>query len=127
VTVVQSTQATHTALTTSDFNKAGSTEGIDSGQRKNMKTMTNGSLQAFTLNSTGLGWITTQSHTSACSATTGISCFALRSGFDVNNTTATTTNNNVDFQTSETTGTSNDPSLSVTYRAGFAFWQFDIF
>ncbi|MGE5540692.1 MAG: hypothetical protein ACM3TU_00175 [Bacillota bacterium] len=127
VTVVQTSQASHTALVTTDFDNVGTTEGIDSGQRKNMKTMTNGSLQAFTLNSTGMSWITTQSHTSSCSATAGITCFGLRSGFDVNNTTATTTNNNVDFMTSETSGTANDPSLAVTYRAGFAFWEFDIF
>ncbi|HEX5774403.1 MAG TPA: hypothetical protein VFY28_00355 [Candidatus Paceibacterota bacterium] len=131
VTVVQTSQATHTTLGIGDYDNAGDvsnpTEGIDSGERKNMVSMTNGSLQAFALNSTGLGWIAKSGQSSNCSATAGITCLGLRSGLDASNTAPTNLNNQVGFHTSEASGTSVDPNLSVTYSAGFAFWQFDLF
>jgi hypothetical protein len=131
VTVVRTSQASHSALITDDYDQAGSptspTEGIDSGQRKTMSTMTNGQLQAFTLNATGRGWITLAGQASNCSATAGITCFGLRSGLDATNTTPTNLNNQVGFSTSEASGTSVDPNLVVTYTAKFAFWQFDLF
>ncbi|HYD92893.1 MAG TPA: hypothetical protein VEB18_00310 [Candidatus Paceibacterota bacterium] len=55
----------------------------------------------------------------------GTTCFALREGHDTtDNTIANNSRGYVHFSTSEVSGTSQDPYLSVTYTAPFAFWQF---
>lgn len=112
LTVVQTSQASTSSLTTADYDQAGSvsnpTEGVDTGQRKDISSITNGSTVTFTLNSTGMGWIDK----------TGVSMFGVREGHDVLNDAyagADNTFNQVRFATSETTGTSQDPYLSVTY------------
>ena len=131
ITVVQTDQATHTTLVLADYNNAGATnnptEGIATGQRKDLMGMATGTL-SFTLNATGLGWIKKSGQSSACSATAGISCFGLRQGHDTADLEPSGLNS-VRISLSETSGTTQDPYLSVTYTVPpkFAFWMFSDF
>lgn len=113
ITVVHTAQATHTTLTTADFDQVGVSELIDSGERKDITSVSISAYLAFTLNSTGSSLVKKFGQSSNCSATTGITCLGLREGHDFLNTTAAS--NYVGFSTSEQTGTSQDPYLSVTY------------
>jgi hypothetical protein len=126
LTVVRTTQATHTTLSTSDFTNIGTTEGIDSGQRKDLTSVSTNAYLSFTLNATGISWIAKSGQSSVCSATTGITCLGIREGHDnLNNQAANNTITGTYFSTSEVTGTSQDPYLSVIYTGGSsAFWQF---
>lgn len=129
VTVVQTSQATHTSLSDTDYDNVGSTEGIDAGDRETISGMTSGVYLSFPLNGTGRGWIAKNGAASNCSATAGVTCLGLREGHDITNNAPATdaTPSAVSFNSSEASGTSQDPYLSVTYSAGFAFWQFDLF
>ncbi len=129
ITVVQGSQATHTTLAGSDYNNVGTTEGIDSGERKDITSITTSAHLVFTLNSTGYGFIAKSGQTSVCSATTGITCLALREGHDfLNDRPADNTTDYLIAASADTAGTTQDPLLSVTYVAGsFAFWQFQDF
>ena len=135
ITVVQTSQAAHNTLSNGDYDACGAvdnpTEGIDSGQRKDITSISTSAYLSFTLNSTGLGWIKKSGETSNCGSTAGITCLGMREGHDATDTriTAFTGANSITFYASEQTGTSNDPYLSVTYTGGasFAFWQFQDF
>lgn len=129
ITVVETSQATHTSLVVADYDNIVTTEGIDSGQRKDITSISSGDSLTFTLNATGRGWIARSGESSNCSATNGITCLGLREGHDNANDEPTTNilfGNRVTFDTSEATGTTYDPYLSVTYGT-FAPWQFDPF
>ncbi|KND50623.1 MAG: Glycine-rich cell wall structural protein precursor [Parcubacteria bacterium C7867-001] len=71
-TLVQTTQNSDQGLEVGDFDQAGSvtspTEGIDSGQRKDISSMVANTSYAMTLNSTGRSWIKTNGQQSVCSA-----------------------------------------------------------
>lgn len=132
VTVVRTSQSTHTTLAAADYDQCGSinspTEGIDSGQRKDITSVSTSAYLVFTLNSTGLGWIAKSGTASNCSATSGISCFGLREGHDTTNTNPSTGGNFIDISTSEASSQTQDPYLSVTYTGGdLSFWQFQDF
>lgn len=132
ITVIQTSQATHTVLANADYNNAGATttptEGIATSEREDVSSMATGTYKMFTLNSTGRGWIAKSGQASNCSGTSGITCLGLRSGHDTTNSAVTlNTNDIVTFTTSESTGTSVDPFLSITYVLPFAFWQFQDF
>lgn len=119
-TVVQTSQATHTTLANADFDQCGAistpTEGIDTGERKDITSISTSAYLTFTLNSTGRSWITKAGQSSSCSATNGITCLGVREGHDSSNTGIYTgPTNYITFSTSEQTGTSQDPYLSVTY------------
>lgn len=120
LTVVQASSASHTTLATADYDTAGAinspTEGIDSGERKDLTSISTAAYTVITLNTTGRGWVNVSGGTSQCSATTGITCLAVREGHDVLDSKITTdTSSTAFFYASENTGTSNDPYLSVTY------------
>lgn len=71
----------------------------------------------FTLNATGFGFLTLGGSTQ----------LGVREGHDVTGVAPSSTNS-VTFSTSEQTGTSQDPTLSITYTAGSkAFWMFQDF
>lgn len=132
LTVVRTSQATHTTLALADYDQAGAinnpTEGIDSGQRKDITSLSLGYI-TFTLNATGRSWIAFSGQASNCSATAGITCLGLREGHDTTDTRPTNTGsangNAVTIYTSEQSGTSEDPYLSITYEVStFSFWQF---
>lgn len=128
LTVVQTSQGTHTTLATGDFDQCGSinspTEGIDSGQRKDISSISTSAYLTFTLNATGMSWINGNGVDAPCSATNGISCFGIREGHDTTDASVVSnTGNLVRYYASEQTGTSQDPYLSVTYY-DFTPWQF---
>ncbi len=107
-TVVQGTQASTSSLGTSDYNKAGSTEGINSGSRLDLSSGSTG-WKSWALNSTGRGWI----------STTGYTKLALRTGWDLlNHAIAENCTSWLRARTSEYSGTSSDPYLSITYTPG---------
>jgi hypothetical protein len=121
ITVVRTSQATHTTLATADYDATGTTEGVDSGQRKDITSVSTSVYLSFSLNSTGLGWIAKSGVASNCSATTGITCLGLREGHDLLNDSivgGAANTNRVTFSASEETGTTQDPYLSVTYSLG---------
>lgn len=123
ITVVQTSNPNHSSLTTDDFDQCGvldsPTEGVDVGNRKQVSGFTLNSYGNFSLNATGRSWISRSGESSTCSATTGITCLGLREGHDTTNTSPTVNNRDslIQFSTSEQTGTSNDPYLSITYTA----------
>lgn len=128
IAVVETSQATHTTLATSDFPNVGSTQGattIDIG------SITTSAYNVFTFDSTGRSnFINASGVDAPCSATNGISCIGLREGHDLNNIGLAQDGsaNSITISTSEATGTSQDPYLTVTYTTGsFAFWQFQDF
>ena len=123
ITVSTSTQATHTTLVVADYNDAypltmnTGSEVIDSGQRKDLTSISPSAYLTFTFNSNGIAAIKKSGQSSTCSATAGITCLALREGHDASGSSiaADAGGNYVYFSTSEQTGTSQDPYLSVTY------------
>lgn len=118
LTVVQTSQATHTGLIANDYDNIGTTEGIDTGQRKDLTFLIENVYTTITLNATGRGWIAKSGQASNCSATAGITCIGLREGHDItNNQIAAFTSNVASISSSEETGTAQDPYLSVTYTA----------
>ncbi len=124
VTVVQTSQSNSTTLATADYSAIASTEGIDSGSRLDLTGLASGQYYSFPLNATGRSWIKKSGQTSNCGSTAGVTCLGLREGHDINNSTvADDTNDLFYYNTSEWTGTSQDPYLLVTYTS-FAFWQF---
>lgn len=138
ITVATSTQATHTTVANADYDQAGpvnmnaASEVIDSGQRKDITSISTSAYLTFTLNSNGINAIKKSGVASTCSGTAGITCLALREGHDAADdplTGVTSTDSGVFISLSEQTGTSQDPYLSVTYTApsSFAFWMFQDF
>ena len=122
--IYRSSQATHTTLATTDFDNVATTLGSDT---ISVASVTFDAYNTFTLNSTGLTWIAKSGVASNCSASTGISCFVLRTTHDANNTSPTSGVNNgafAYFGTSEASDTVNDPYLTVNYVQTFAPWQF---
>ncbi len=124
ITVSTSTQATHTTLTTADFDTAGpvtmnaASEAVDAGQRKDITSISLNTYLTFTFNSAGIAAIKKSGETSTCTATTGITCVSLREGHDANdNPVFTGTYSAVTFSASEETDTSQDPYLTITYTA----------
>lgn len=125
ITVVQTSQATHTTLATSDFPSVGSTHGVSSPT--DIGSITTSAYNTFTLNSTGRGFIKFSGVDAPCSATNGITCIGLREGHDMNGVALGSLNlqDSITISTSENTGTSQDPYMNITYTTGsFAFWQF---
>lgn len=112
ITVVQTNQASPTTLITADFDQCGDnvdnpTEGIDPGDRADCSSISTVAYTAFPLNATGRGWI----------SKVGYTLPGLREGHDCidDPIVGTPGNDGIEFYTSERTGTSEDPYLSVTY------------
>jgi hypothetical protein len=132
-TVVRTSQVTHTQVDINDWSAIGTTEGIDTGQRKDITSITTSAYLVFTINATGQGWIAKSGQASNCSATTGITCLGIREGHDNTGSEPASqlAGNIVTFSTSEETGTTQDPYLSITYTPGssntFAPWKFSDF
>ena len=115
VTVVQTSQASTTTLSTADFDQAGNinnpTEGVDTSERKDITGVSTGAYLTFNLNSTGLGWI----------SPTGTTNLGLREGHDVidspftSSSTTAAQRNYLYLRSSEYAGTTYDPYLQVTY------------
>lgn len=99
--MVQTTQASTSALVAGDYSKTGSTDG---GNFTYAGWNTSG-YNSITLNATGRGWINK----------TGYTMLGVRDGLDFNNTGPTAGNNSIVCYFSGETGTSKDPYLEVTY------------
>lgn len=129
LTIIRTSQSTHTTLADADYDNVGTTEGIDSGQRKDISSIGSNVYLSFTLNATGQGWISKSGQVSNCSASNGITCLGMREGHDnLDSSNNPNTENTVTFYTSERTGTSEDPYLTVTYSGGgTAFWMWSDF
>lgn len=133
VTVVETSQASVSTLAATDYDQCGAvsspTEGIDTGERKDITSITLDTYLTFTLNSTGRGWIKKNGQSSTCGGTTGYTCLGIREGHDTTNTSSDLGfTNTIVFDGEEAPGTSRDPYLSVTYTVpSAAFWQFQDF
>jgi hypothetical protein len=125
ITVSTSTQATHTTLTTADYNDAGPTtmnstaELVSAGNRKDLTSISSSAYLTFDLDADGIAAVKVSGSASTCSATNGITCLALREGHDAtgNAPTIDAGANGIEHSTSEATGTSQDPYLTVTYTS----------
>lgn len=110
--LVQTSQASNTALEVGDFDQCGSvnspTEGAD---RITTASFPSSGYQEIPLNSTALTWI----------SKTGYTKLGFRNSLDLSDTGPGNGDYGVYFYPSEQTGTSNDPYISVTYTAGATF------
>ena len=114
ISIVTTTPAATTSLSTADFDQVGSTEQHDSSERKDIGSITLDQYVNWTLNATGLGNI----------SKTGVTKFGTREGHDLLNEALPNGGPNVenyifcDF--SDETGTSTDPKLVVVHSAANA-------
>jgi hypothetical protein len=107
IDLIQTTQQNSTSLAMSDYQRGtGETLGATHVRILDLSTS---AYNEYTLNSSGLSWINTSGYT----------LFGFREGHDTNNVSPGTAGsgkyNYVYIMTTEQTGTSNDPYLSVTY------------
>jgi hypothetical protein len=100
--LVQTSQASGTALSTADFDAIGTTEGAT-----RVTAFTAGAYHDWTLNATGLTWI----------SKTGFTLLGLRAVNDIDNVTPTA-NTYRAWRMSETADTTSDPKLVITYSLG---------
>lgn len=105
--MVQTTQATTTSLVQDDFDQCGAIDSPTEGSNHFLISNWNDTAyNVMTLNSTGLGWI----------SKTGYTKLGVRLGYDVEDVeNATPPTSSVTFASTEVSGTSSDPYLSVTY------------
>jgi len=108
VHIVASTPASDTSLTTADFDQVGSV----SFASKALSAITVEQYEYWTLNPAGIANIDG----------TGYSNFAVRLGYDVNNTNPSSsgTRNYFGMYMSENSGTTKDPKITVTHEAAAA-------
>lgn len=116
--LVSSAPASDTALAAGDFDSVGSTEF---GRSAKQADLTDGAYSDITLNASGLNNI----------SKTGVSKFALRYGFDFDNTTTGITwsanqTQEILAKAAETTGTTQDPKLVVTHSVPVEGVPFDL-
>jgi len=105
ITVIQASQANPASLTVNDFNKCGATNNPTEGaNRIDITNMSTSAYSAWTLNSTGLGWISKTGYTLLC----------VREGHDALDDIPVAFTR-ARFYASEQAGTSQDPYLEVTY------------
>ena len=104
--VCSSTQASLTALATSDWGNAGTTEYVTS--RPAFSSFTAGTYKTLTINATGVAAATTGAG--------GKLLIALRASYDLDNSAPSNgTYGGLGLDYSERSGTSDDPYLTVTY------------
>ncbi len=116
IRLIQTNQSSISALSNSDYNNYTTTAGATDTDLGSIST---GSYNSVALNATGLTWIKKSGETANCGGTTGYTCLGLLEGHDVaDSAPALPTHagyNTITIYTSEDTGTSRDPYLSVTY------------
>ena len=107
--LVGSTPASNTAISASDYSNVGSTEF--SSSRLSSATATTNAYNAYALNADGIAAI----------STTSVSKFAIRPGVDIDAGSPPWANayqaSKIEFALADTTGTTRDPKLSVTWSA----------
>lgn len=106
-TVVSSTPASNTDITTADYDQVG--DAINNPTKLSndvdLGSMTASAYNTWTLNASGLAAI----------IVTGVSKFGIREGHDMEDAQIATARNRIDFATAETAGTTSDPKLVVTH------------
>lgn len=105
VSLIQTSQASATTLSTADFDAVGTTKGASDIA---LSSVTENAYNNFTLNATGLSWI----------QVAGATLLGLRMAKDIGNNTPTGNNdggNNAGFTYSDRSGTNEDPKLVITY------------
>jgi hypothetical protein len=107
VSVVQTTQASTSAIVVEDYDQCGAVQTPQKGAADiDITGIGTGAYLAFTLNATGIAWI----------SLTGWTKLGIREGHDVaDHQIAANKDNYVIYSTSEATGTSQDPYLNITY------------
>lgn len=112
INVYQGSQASTTVLANSDISHCGdaTTSPTKGSSDKGLTGLSTNAYSTFTINSTGLGWISKTSPTKLC----------LREGHDAENYEITGewgdwNNSGVIYAASEAAGTSTDPYLTVEY------------
>ena len=118
VALIQTTQASVTALSNDDYNNLTLDSPSEGATRLDIGTdITTGAYNIWTLNATGLGWIDEVGNT----------LLGLREKRDIDNTTPDANQNDLVVRYSEFADTTSDPYLSVTYtpptRAGYSFFM----
>jgi len=110
VSVVQTTQASTSAIVVEDYDQCGAVQTPQKGAADiDITGIGTGAYLAFTLNATGIAWI----------SLTGWTKLGIREGHDVaDHQIAANKDNYVIYSTSEATGTSQDPYLNITYTVG---------
>lgn len=106
--IVNTTTASDTALVSTDYNDIGDSidDPTEGATRIDFGSIGVGSTTTFTLNATGRGWINKS----------GYSKLGLREGHDcLDNVIGDELSDELYIRTSEYTGTSSDPLLTVTY------------
>lgn len=123
INVVQTTQPNSTTLTTADYDLCGDavtnpTTGAADVSLYSGFTAPLPAYTAISLNATGLTWIKKSGESSACGGGTGVTCLGLREGHDITDTEPNPVaggTSGITVNTSEATGTSQDPYLTVTF------------
>lgn len=123
INVVQTTQPNSTTLTTADYDLCGDAVSNPTTGATNISihsgfTAPLPAYTAISLNATGLTWVKKSGESSACGGGTGVTCLGLREGHDITNTEPNPVAggaSGITAMTSEQTGTSQDPYLSVTF------------
>ena len=113
VTIVTSNPASNTALATADYDQCGDaiSNPTKNSDDVDITGITLNAYNVWTLNATGRGNI----------SKTAITKFGQRHGNDIENVAIpNSTNNRIDYSGAETTGTSEDPKLTVTYTLATA-------
>lgn len=106
IAVISTTPASNTALVGNDFNNVGGTNFTDSPP--DITAITTATYTNITLNASGI----------AAVATAGITKFALQEGHDFTGfNIAASATNRITLSSAETSGTSQDPKLEVTYTS----------
>ncbi len=111
VAIVASTAASNTVIATTDWTQIGSTVF---SQKMTTSTITNNALNDFTLNATGIAAIVTN----------GVTKFALREGYDLDNLRPTipgvgSNDNGITINLADASGTNNDPALIINLASTF--------
>jgi len=115
VSVVQTTQASATSLVLDDYDQCGAIQSPQKGAADiDITGISSSAYLTFTLNATGIGWI----------SLTGWTQLGIREGHDVDDhQILANKDNGVTYSSSEASGTSQDPYLSITYTVPSGEWH----
>jgi hypothetical protein len=105
LSIVSTTPASNTALASGDFDQIGTTKGSSD---IDISSLSGGGYKDFTLNATGLGWVTA----------TGVSKFGMREGHDIENAPIASSQVNIAiFYFADQPDITNDPKLTITHTS----------
>lgn len=104
--LIQTTQASISSLADADFDNLTLNSPTEGSARPDYGNWSNNAYNAFTMNASGIGWI----------SLVGNTLLGVRNGNDIDNATPSSGHQNqADCSFSEASGTTQDPKLEVTY------------